>query len=218
MHLGLIGGIGPAATVAYYDRLSGHFSGRVHDLTIVQADTATLIENATAGDDAAQVEIYLTLLDRLARAGATQAAITSITGHFCFDALAARAPLPLISIFDAINGALSAQGIMRIGVLGGTGVMATRVYDKLTADVVVPGDDLQALGALYFEIASSAACTPAQRTRFFEAGAALVAQGAEAILLGGTDLGLAFNGHDPGYAVIDAVDLHVAEMEQIALT
>ena len=43
-----------------------------------------------------------------------------------------------------------------------------------------------------------------------KAGAEMVAgQGAEAVLLAGTDLGLAFDGHDPGFRVIDAVDLHV---------
>ena len=34
-------------------------------------------------------------------------------------------------------------------------------------------------------------------------------QQAEAILLAGTDLGLAFDGCDPGYPVIDALQLHV---------
>jgi aspartate racemase len=51
--------------------------------------------------------------------------------------------------------------------------------------------------------------TEAHRQVFFEAGRALCARGAEAIMLGGTDLFLAFAGHDPGFSVIDCADIHV---------
>jgi aspartate racemase len=51
--------------------------------------------------------------------------------------------------------------------------------------------------------------TEDQRQVFFEAGRALCARGAEAIMLGGTDLFLAFAGHDPGFSVIDCADIHV---------
>ena len=41
-------------------------------------------------------------------------------------------------------------------------------------------------------------------------------QGADAIVLAGTDLGLAFDGRDPGYKVIDALDVHVAQLVRLA--
>ena len=41
-------------------------------------------------------------------------------------------------------------------------------------------------------------------------------QGAEAVVLAGTDLGLAFDGHDAGYPVIDALDVHVAVLADLA--
>ena len=50
-----------------------------------------------------------------------------------------------------------------------------------------------------------------------DAGRALIDRGAEAVLLGGTDLCLAFDGIDPGYEVIDAADLHVAALVPLAL-
>ncbi|NRA99608.1 MAG: aspartate/glutamate racemase family protein [Rhodobacteraceae bacterium] len=216
MHLGLIGGIGPAATVAYYERLSPTFSGGAHALTVVQADMETLVANAVAQDAAAQAETYLPLLQRLERAGAEVAAITSITGHFCFDELRAISPLPLASIFEALNAALAERGLARLGVLGAGGVMASRVYGRLTVEVLIPGDDLDALGALYFQLARSGVCTPEERARFFDAGRALMDQGAEAVLLGGADLGLAFSGHDPGFPVLDAVEIHCHALERVA--
>jgi aspartate racemase len=40
--------------------------------------------------------------------------------------------------------------------------------------------------------------------------------GADAIVLAGTDLNLAFEGQDPGYPVIDALDVHVAVLADLA--
>ena len=51
--------------------------------------------------------------------------------------------------------------------------------------------------------------TPAQREVFFTAGRSLVARGAEAIILGGTDLFLAFDGADCGSATLDCARVHV---------
>jgi aspartate racemase len=44
----------------------------------------------------------------------------------------------------------------------------------------------------------------------------MIAAGAEAIVLAGTDLNLAFDGQDPGYPVIDALDVHVDLLADVA--
>jgi len=50
MHIGLIGGIGPAATDFYYRRLIATFTARKSqlELTIAHADTPTLLDNLAA--------------------------------------------------------------------------------------------------------------------------------------------------------------------------
>ena len=64
-------------------------------------------------------------------------------------------------------------------------------------------------------MAIAAQVTEAQRRTFFAAGRRLCeVQGAEAVILGGTDLGLAFQGQDPGFAVIDCVEIHVDALYQ----
>jgi len=85
MHIGLIGGIGPAATEHYYRGLiKRHVSlDTLLDLTIVHADVRELSRNAAAGDAQKQAQIFAELVRRLASAGAEAAAITSIGGHFC---------------------------------------------------------------------------------------------------------------------------------------
>ena len=60
-------------------------------------------------------------------------------------------------------------------------------------------------------------CSEAQRALFLDAGARMVRdKGADAVVLAGTDLNLAFDGQSPGYRVIDALDVHVALLADIA--
>ncbi len=218
MQIGLIGGIGPSATIAYYQRLVARFAeeGRKLELTIVQADVGTLIENSLGDQRAEQAEIFADLIGRLKAAGADFAAITSLGGHFCFAETQAISPLPLLSAIAPLDRHFSDAGIRTIGLLGTETVMRTRLYGQLaeTQSVVPPGR-LSDLGDLYLDMARTASCSPEARLRFFEAGHEMVRdQGADAVLLAGTDLGLAFDGQDPGFDVIDALDIHVDAMVQ----
>ena len=130
MHIGLIGGIGPAATDLYYRGLiaSLRAKGRVLEATIVHADSVTLLANFNKRDPEAQTEIYLRLADRLVAAGADAMAITSIGGHFCVDTLRPRCPLPLLELPEAINAEIAARGLKKVGLLGTDTVMETGVY------------------------------------------------------------------------------------------
>jgi aspartate/glutamate racemase len=67
--------------------------------------------------------------------------------------------------------------------------------------------------------AVAGACSDEQRATLLEAGRRMVAeQGAEAVVLAGTDLGFALDGSvDPGYAAIDALAVHVALLADLAL-
>ena len=222
MHIGLIGGIGPASTLVYYDRLTRRVreaGGRL-ELTLAQADVRDLIENVTSDRREEQARIYAGLIDRLRAAGCACAAITSLGGHFCFEETRRIASLPLVSAIAPLDDAFAAAGLRRVGLLGSVVVMRTRLYGQLArTEAVVPGEDLADLGNLYQAIAVSGAATPDQRTTLIEAGRRMVEdQGAEAIVLAGTDLGLVFDGSvDPGYPLIDALDVHVAVLADLAL-
>ncbi|MCR9273486.1 MULTISPECIES: aspartate/glutamate racemase family protein [Mameliella] len=216
MHLGLIGGIGVAATVVYYQRLTAVVGGAC-DLTIDHADVQTLIRNNLADNREAQAEIYARHIDRLARAGCDAVAITSLGGHFCFDETVRRSALPLISAVAPLDAHFQSRGLHRVGLLGTRVVMRTRLYGQLDrTEAVALDDETEELGQLYQDMAVAGVCTEAQRRVFHDAGRRMVKdQGAEAIVLAGTDLSLAFDGQDPGYPVIDALDVHVAELADL---
>ncbi len=220
MHIGLIGGIGPAATVVYYQRLTALMRERQAklELTIVQASADELVRNNLADDRAAQTEVYKVLLHRLKDAGADCAAITSLGGHFCYRETEAVSPLPLVSGVTPLDSYFKAQGFTKVGLLGTKVVMQTGLYGQLTdTQSVNPGPELQCVADAYIETATSGVCTPKARELFFDAGRSMVEdQGADAVVLAGTDLGLAFDGYDPGYRVVDALDVHVAMLADLA--
>ena len=77
-------------------------------------------------------------------------------------------------------------------------------------------DRIDELGQLYQDVAVAGLCPAGARATFLEAGQQLIDKGAEAVVLAGTDLNLAFDGQSPGYRVIDALDVHVARLADLA--
>ena len=220
MHIGLIGGIGVAATVVYYQRLSAAVAARDEplDLTIVQADVQELIRNNLADEREVQAHIYADLIDRLKSAGADCAAITSLGGHFCFDGTLAISALPLVSAVKPLDAYFAAQGFETVGLLGTRVVMRTKLFGQLDRTrAVALEDETEALGQAYQEMAVAGNCTDTNRALFLDAGCRMVANiGADAIVLAGTDLNLAFDGQEPGYSLVDALDVHVDVLMRLA--
>lgn len=217
VHIGLIGGIGPAATIHYYRLLAAQF--KQLELTIAHANMEKLISNFGVQDQETQAAIFADHVGSLKHAGAGLAAVTSITGHYCFDALHKRSALPLVSILDSLRAHFASNGIERIGILGSQSVMQSHLFGlSNTVTFVTPSQSVLAqVGDTYMEMARSGRCEEHQRQLFFSAGDEMVKSGGvDAILLGGTDLFLAFGDEDPGYAVIDAAKVHVADIARTA--
>ncbi|WP_299548337.1 aspartate/glutamate racemase family protein [uncultured Tateyamaria sp.] len=218
MHIGLIGGIGPAATISYYQRLTDAMRALAAplELTIVNTEASTLLANNLAGDTAAQAWIYAGLIERLKAAGAECAAITSLGGHFCFDETVALSTLPLVSAVSPLDAFFAANGFGTVGLLGTGVVMCTQLYGQLERTKAVTPQDIDGVGTAYTDMALAGACTDEQRAFFTEEGRKLVNAGAQAVVLAGTDLNLAFDGRDVGYEVIDALDIHVDVLVALA--
>ncbi len=222
MHIGLIGGIGPAATEFYYRGLvDAHAAaGRILELTIVQAEAGRLVENLSKGAAQAQAEVFLSLVRRLRAAGAEAAAVTSMGGHFCIEELAALSPLPLINLIPEMAAELGRRGLGRVALLGTRTVMESHIYGAIPdLEVVLPqADDLDATHAAYIAMAVAGRVTEEQRALFFAVGQDLFNnQAAEAVVLAGTDLFLAFAGHDAGFPVIDSAQVHIAALCRASL-
>jgi aspartate racemase len=214
MHLGLIGGIGPAATEYYYRGLIDRHArdGTSLELTIVHADVRELSRNLSNRAAQKQADTFVRLVRRLAAAGAEIAAVTSMAGHFCVGELEAMSPLPILNAIPEVDAAIRRRNLKTVGIIGTRTVMESGLYGGISsAAIVVPeGDTLEQIHKSYVEMAIAGRVTDAQRRTFFSMGQHLCrVRGAEAVLLGGTDLWLAFEGQDCGFPVIDCSEVHV---------
>ena len=213
MHIGLIGGIGPAATDFYYRGLVDRHraAGIPLDCTIAHADVGTMGRNLAEGRRAEQAAIFAGLIERMKKAGAEVAAVTSMGGHFCINELLPISPLPLVHGIRAVAASIEKSGRKKIGVLGTRLVMETKLYGSISsAELIAPdGERFGQVGDAYSAMAGIGKVTDAQRQIFFTAGRELMARGAEAIMLGGTDLFLAFVGQPPPFPLVDCADIHV---------
>ena len=213
MHIGLIGGIGPAATDFYYRGLIDRARDANVPLqcTIAHADVATMSANLTGGNPKGQAELFADLIGRLKKAGAEVAAVTSMGGHFCINELLPISPLPLVHGVRAVDAAIKKSGLQKIGVLGTRLVMQTKLYGGVSsAELVAPdGDMFDQVGDAYMAMAQIGRVTAPQRDVFFKAGEQLMQRGAQAIMLGGTDLFLAFQGGTSPFPLLDCADIHV---------
>ncbi|MEM9145357.1 MAG: aspartate/glutamate racemase family protein [Pseudomonadota bacterium] len=220
MHIGLIGGIGPAATDAYYRRLVAEMRARdvPLEMTVVHADSPVLLRHLAAEDTGAQAEIFAGLTERLQAAGAGCVAVTSIAGHFCIDAFRTRSPLPVVDLLWTVREAVDALGHRCVGLMGTATVMRTGFYGALgPVQTLAPeGCDLETVHEAYVGIAAAGTASPERTATLLAAGQALVDRGADAVLLGGTDLALVYDPIEPPYPIIDCVEIHVAALVEMA--
>lgn len=214
MHIGLIGGIGPAATDVYYRGLVGaaRQMDKPLEMTIAHADAPTLLANQDAGRVAEQCAIFDRLTQRLAAAGAQAVAITAVAGHFCIDEFKAVSPLPVIDVIEAVAQRMRRDGINRVGILGTRAVMASDLYGKLggVGFAALPPAELASVHDAYVALAGAGRATPAMRATFDAAVATLQAQGAQAVLLGGTDLATIYNEETAAFPAIDCAQVHIS--------
>ena len=223
MHIGLFGGIGPAATDFYYRRLISAFATRKVqlELTIVHAHTPTYLTNVANKRTADQVASYTMLAKRLAAAGAECVAISSVAGHFCIGEFNMMSPIPVVDMIPEVNRTIEQRGYKRVGVLGTRAAMETRLLGGVTTAEIVPptGKDLEDVHNAYVEMATTGIVTATQCVVFNRVCQRLLNEGhAEAIMLGGTDLVLAFSEETAAFPLIDCAAIHVDAIATLAVS
>ena len=210
----MIGGIGPAATEFYYRNLVDIYNSSKYqlELTIVHADVNQLVANITSDSPDDQARIYRDFAQRLQSAGADVIVISSIAGHFCMPEFEKLSPLPIISILPALESEFVSQKLGRVGLLGNRVTMESRLFGGISsAEVIIPqGKELDLVHDEYLKMAVNGKATNCQRDLLFRVGKSLcINQGAEVVVLAGTDLFLAFEGCDCGFEVIDGALVHI---------
>ena len=222
MHIGLIGGIGPAATEFYYRGLvkAHKAANRRMNLTIAHADTIEMVRNMENNEAQVQAAIFSDYVVQLKAGGAEAVAVTSLGGHFCIQELEVISQLPIINAIPVLDAHFASMGVKRIGLLGTRAVMSTKLYGGVSSvDVIVPlPEDIETVHTEYITMATSGFATDQQREYFDVAGRKLCQDlGADVVVLAGTDLFLAFGEEDHGYPIIDSAQIHIDAITRASL-
>jgi len=212
--LGLLGGLGVGATIHYYQKLAkGHEEqGRTLDIVITHSETSRVFEYVQAADTGGLAEYLLGFIRRLKAAGAEFAAIPAITPHYCIRQLIAASPLPLFNIFDPLVEELTARGVRRVAVFGTRYVMKSSLYG-MTGDVEIirpTGEEMECVHSTYLQLLEKGVGTEEQHSKLTAIAHTLQRRdGADAILLAGTDLTVLFNPGNTEFPYVDCAALHL---------
>lgn len=97
--------------------------------------------------------------------------------------------------------------------------METRFYGGLTTATIIPpsGRDLIDVHDAYVAMAASGVANEAQRSVFDRVSRRLLNDGAQAIMLGGTDLALVYNQQTSEFPLIDCATIHIEAIVRLAL-
>ncbi len=161
-------------------------------------------------------EFLLIEIGRLHRAGADFGLITANKPHLVFDAVAARSPIPLISIVEATRDYAQEIGFRKLGLFGTRFTMQARlffdVFERAGMTLVVPGvDDQNYIHDKYMNELIAGVFTDATRDRMLGIAHDLVAKHSiQALILGGTELPLLLRDADIGVPWLDTTRIHVA--------
>jgi aspartate racemase len=211
--LGLIGGLGPGATVHYYRELvAAHEKrGRVPRLLIAHADVQRVYAAVTAKDLDSLARYLAGIATQLAAGGAEVTAIVAATPHICADRLAALSPLPLVNMLTEVAGAVRARRLKRVALLGTRFTLETRMFGGLEEfDVIMPpAGDIDRIHAIYSDfVAGRGSAAQADELRKF-AQTFVARDGAQAVLTAGTDLSTVFTESNAGFPMIDCAGVHI---------
>ena len=132
--LGVLGGMGPLATVDFLQKLIEETpASRDQDHVPVIAYSVPQIPDrppAIIGSGESPLPMMLEGLRTLQRAGVNQVVIACNTAHYWYDDLLAQGGLPILHIADAACAALTAQSVQRVGLMATAGTIAAGFYQS----------------------------------------------------------------------------------------
>jgi len=162
---------------------------------------------------------------RLARAGADFLIICCNTMHMAADDVQAAAGIPLLHIADPLGVKLKTDGISRAGLLGSCStveddrIVKGRLAARYNVEAIVPEKrDAAEVDRVIMEELVRGRFLDASRARYREIMARLVARGAQAIILGCTEIPLLVDPQDGGVPLYDTTALHALAAADYALS
>lgn len=216
--LGIFGGMGPEATVDFYQRVikstpaqkdQDHIPTLIYSLPQVP-DRTHCIKN----QDLSIIPYLIEAVTRLEKAGASFICIPCNTAHYFHDDMKEAVSIPVLHMIRETVYKITTEypEIKEIGLLATSGTLQSRVYEKEFASndfsVILPDDQIQTnkiMKAIYGIKAGKDKKTC--EDLLTEAGNHVIEKGANLIVLGCTEIPLAFNPKRVSVPVVNATEV-----------
>jgi len=218
--VGIIGGIGPASTLDYYNGIINGVRAKINDgnypeIIINSINMTEMLSYVADKNWDALVSMLLNAIKKLAGADAEFAAIASNTPHIVFDRIEEQSVLPLISIVDATCKYAQAKNCTKAVVTGTRFTMSSGLYSEAFKrhDItsVVPSEREQAIiHNIIFPKLEDGIVIPEDKLKMMEIVNDLISKhNADALVLGCTELPLMIKEDDLDTLIINTTQIHI---------
>ena len=219
MRLGVIGGLGPMATAYYLELMIRMTEARrdqehpeiiILNIPSIPDRTAYILGKSPDSPLPAMVELG----KQLKSLGASVIATPCITAHYFHEALQEGIGLPLIHGIRCTAQTLRDAGVERVGLMATDGTVQSGIFqrqvEELGMELVLPGEEGQrgVMALIYDQI--KAGLEP-DMALFAAIREELRRKGAQAIVLGCTELSLLKKQQDLGDGILDALEVLAKE-------
>lgn len=226
--IGLLGGMSWESTLEYYRMINQGVKsalGGLHSAEIVlysvDFDPIEKLQHQGDWDETGRILAKAAL--NIQAAGADFLLICTNTMHKVSKPIEAAIDIPLLHIADATAETLLKQNIKKVGLLGTAFTMEHDFYKgrlktKHGIDVIVPQKEDRALvhKIIYQELCLGKILDNS-KTEYLRIIDALVKEGAEAIILGCTEIGMLVKQEDTRVKIIDTTIIHAEKAVEFAL-
>ncbi len=225
--VGLIGGMSWESSLEYYRLINTLVKNRLGPLHSAKSLMYTVdfaeievLQRSGRWDEAA--DILIDAARRLERGGADCIVLCTNTMHKLADKLQAATHLPLIHIADATAARVRAKGVRKVGLLGTAFTMEEAFYRERLEGfelevLVLDAPDRALVHRVIYDELCQGKIVPASKAEYVRVTQHLVAQGAEGIILGCTEITLLVGQEDVSVPVFDTTAIHAEAAVEFAL-
>lgn len=218
--LGLIGGLGPASTVNYYEKIVYTFKNTREDeyyphILISSLNMEKFIRQLDF-EDYNQVEnILLEEIESLEKAGADIIAIASNTAHVVIDNLKKDSNIPIISIIDCVIDEIIKNDYKKVLLTGTSFTMTHDFYIKKLEErglecIVPNSEDIQKIHEIIYPNLENGIVLPYKREDYIKIINKIVENNdIDCLLLACCELNLLIDEDDIKIPIMDSEDIHI---------
>ena len=226
--IGLLGGMSWESTAGYYRAINEGIKqalGGLHSakIALYSVDFEPIEQLQHAGDWDRTAEILSDAARNVQAAGAEFLLICTNTMHKVAPAIEAAIEIPLLHIADATAEVLVRDGIGNVGLLGTAFTMEQAFYkgrltEKYDLQVQVPDEQDRAIvhDVIYQELCLGR-INPDSKVEYLRIIDTLADRGAEAVILGCTEIGMLVGQVDTGVRLLDTTAIHAEKAVKYAL-